>query len=233
MTPLPSAPGTPVVDGVGRIPGFVNCYTYADGDEIVLIDTGFSRNAAPVVHAFEAANVPIARVSKIVLSHHHVDHMGGAAYLVENIPAPLACHADDAPYVEGRVKTPMPPLMRLFVRVRSAPVAITLHDGDQVGPLRVVHTPGHTPGEVVFFHPSRKILFSGDAVVERKGRLTLGAPRFASNLEQAVESLWRIRDLGAEILLPGHGIPLTEDVGPRLQDLMERAPGEFLRRATR
>jgi glyoxylase-like metal-dependent hydrolase (beta-lactamase superfamily II) len=225
---LSNSVGVPVADGVGRIPGFVNSYTYVEGDETYLIDTGFRRKARPIVRAFQQANVPLTRARKVLLTHHHVDHMGGAAYLVENTRATLACHDDDAPFVDGRAKAPMPALMRLFFRVHPAPVATILKDGDRVGALEVLHAPGHTPGEVVFYEPARKILFSGDAVVERKGRLTLPAPRFASNISQAVQSLTRLRALDAEMLLPGHGIPVSKDVGSLLDDLIQRAPKEFL-----
>jgi glyoxylase-like metal-dependent hydrolase (beta-lactamase superfamily II) len=219
-----------VADGVGRIPGFVNSYTYAEGPQTYLIDTGFARKAKPILRAFQVANVPVARVGKMLLTHHHVDHMGGAAFLLENVRAPIACHSDDIPFVDGRQKPSLPWLMRLFMRVHPAPVAIPLKDGDMVGSLRVVHAPGHTPGEVAFYHPARRILFAGDSVVERKGQLTIPAPRYAANLNQAVQSLTRLRTLDVELLLPGHGVPVTKNVDSALDDLIRRAPTEFLGR---
>ena len=222
--------GSPVVEGVGRIPGLGNCYTYCEGDEMFLIDTGFSRRAKSIVRAFGDSNMPMARVGKILLTHWHVDHMGGAAHLVENLHVPLACHANDAPFVDGRTKDPTPLLMRLFMRVHHAPVAISLKDGDRVGPLVVVHTPGHTPGSVVYHHPARKILFSGDSVVERKGHLTMPRTGFATSPDQAVQSLSRIRELDVEVMLPGHGVPVTSNFVPLLDDLIKRAPVEFLSR---
>jgi len=225
-------PGVPVSDGVGRIPGFVNCYTYREGDETYLIDTGYSRRARAVVRAFRTASLPVDRVRKILLTHYHVDHMGGAAYLVRNSHAPVDCHTDDAPFVDGRQKQPIPLLMRLFMRVHPAPVGTSLKDGDRIGSLVVVHTPGHTPGEVVFYHPERKILFSGDAVVERKGTLTVPAARFAWNLDQAIRSISRIRALEVELLLPGHGDPVTKNVPALLDDLARRAHAEFARRGS-
>ncbi len=223
-------PGEAVAEGVGRIPGFVNCYTVISGGETYLIDTGFSRKAGSIVRAFQDAQVPLDRLTKILLTHHHVDHMGGAAYLTHNTPATLACHADDAPFVEGRAKMPVSPFMRLFMRVRPTPVASALKDGDRVGPLLVVHVPGHTPGEVAFYDPGQKLLFSGDSVVENRGRLTLPAPRFATNLEQAIRSLERLRALDVKTLLPGHGTPVVKNVGPLLDDLIRRAPTDFLPR---
>lgn len=217
-----------MVDGVGRIPGFVNSYIFEDGERTYLIDTGASRKAPKIVRAFENANVPLGRVGKIVLTHRHLDHMGGAAFLVQETHASLACHGDDTPYVDGREKAPMPLLMRLFMRVHPAPVSVVLKEGDRVGPLVVLHTPGHTAGEVALYDPGRKLLFSGDSVVERKGRLTLPAPKYATNLEQAVRSLDRLRALDVEVLLPGHGVPVRKNVGSLLDDLIRRAPAEFL-----
>jgi glyoxylase-like metal-dependent hydrolase (beta-lactamase superfamily II) len=224
-----NVPGQPITDGVGRIAGFVNAYTYQQGDEICLIDTGFSRKAKQIVRAFEAANVPLNLVRKAVLTHHHVDHMGGAAYFVKNVRTPLACHTYDVPYVDGREKARMPLLMRLFVRIHPAPVAIPLKDGDRVGRLLVIHVPGHTPGEIALYDAERKILFAGDSIAERKGDLLLPGPRFAFNLTQAIQSLASLRALDIELLLPGHGEPVREDVGTLLDNLMRRAPGDYLR----
>jgi glyoxylase-like metal-dependent hydrolase (beta-lactamase superfamily II) len=229
MVGSPAAAGVPVAEGIGRIPGFVNSYTYLEGDETYLVDTGFSRKAKSIVRAFQNAQVPLDRVRRILLTHHHIDHMGGAAYLIQNTHAPLSCHTDDAPYVDGRTKPPMPLFMRLFVRNHPAPVAVQLKEGDQVGSLLVVFAPGHTPGEVAFYHPARKILFSGDSVVESKGRLTIPAAKFASNLNQAIQSLSRLRALDIELLLPGHGVPVTRNVASLLDDLIQRAPTEYPR----
>ena len=71
--------GTPVTEGVGRIPGFVNCYTLRVGEETYLIDTGFQRRAGAVVAAFRTAHVPLTQVHRVLLTHHHIDHRGGGA----------------------------------------------------------------------------------------------------------------------------------------------------------
>ena len=64
--------------------------------------------------------------------------------------------------------------MRTFVSIRAAlglgkhppcDVDAYIHDGDRIGPLHVVHAPGHTPGHLAFYWPERRMLFCGDAVV--------------------------------------------------------------------
>ena len=232
-TKSPPSVGQAVAEGVGRIPGFVNCYTFVAGDDTYVIDTGVRRGAQPIVRAFREAGVPLSQVRRVLLTHHHIDHRAGAAYLLEHASAPISCHAEDVPFVDGSSRASMSFLMRMFLRPRPAPVATVLHEGDRVGPLEVIHLPGHTPGEVAFYEPRRKILFSGDSVVERNGHLTMPAPRYAANLEQAVRSLERLRTVEVELLLPGHGEPVTRGFSDLLADLIRRAPAQFLRPAGR
>lgn len=220
--------GEAVADGVGRIPGFVNAYVVEDPTGTYLIDATMSRSAAPVRRAFERAGSTLASIGMVLLTHRHPDHVRGAAEVERVRHAVVACHSADAPYVDGRLPPPMGFLMRLFFRPRPVPVQRTLSDGESVGPFRVVLVPGHTPGEVAYYLPDRRILFSGDSVVERKGRLTLPAPRFASDIRQAVTSLETLRKLEIELLLPGHGVPVARDVASRLDELIARAPLEFL-----
>ena len=224
MAAAQTVPGAPVADGVGWISaGFVNIYAVRAGDETYLIDTGVARRARRVVRAFRKSSVPLSRVTRVLLTHHHPDHRGGAAYLLEATRAPLACHAGDAPFVDGRLRAPMPLLMRLILRTRPAPVATVLNDGDRVGPFEVVHVPGHTPGEVAFFDRQRRLLVSGDSVVEHEGRLALPSSRFSADMGQAIRSLDRLRGLDAEVLLPGHGVPVLTNVSALLEHLIRRA----------
>lgn len=221
--------GEPVDEGIGRIPGFVNAYVLQDASGTYLIDATMSRSAAPVRKAFDRAGADLASVGTVLLTHQHLDHIGGAAEVRARSRATVACHAADAPAVEGRDPKKAPLLMRLIARPRPVEVGRRLAEGDGVGPLRVVFVPGHTPGEVAFYLPERRILFSGDSVVERRGRLTLPGTRFASDLGQAVASLQRLRSLEVELLLPGHGLPVRGDFAGRLDELIARAPAEFLR----
>jgi glyoxylase-like metal-dependent hydrolase (beta-lactamase superfamily II) len=221
--------GQEVDGGIGRIPGFVNAYVLEDPSGIYLIDTTISRTAKPVRRAFERAGADPGKVGTILLTHQHVDHVRGAAALEKQSHAVVACHAADAPFVDGRARPRMPALLRWFVRVDPVPVQRILGEGDSVGPFRVVFVPGHTAGEVAFYLPERRILFSGDSVVERRGVLTLPAARYAADLRQAVASLEILRKLEIELLLPGHGVPVRKDVAAKLDDLIARAPTQFLR----
>jgi len=221
--------GTPVEEGVGRIDGgFVNAYTYQDASGIYLVDTTMSGSGKPVRKAFQRAGVGLDRISSILLTHQHFDHVRGAARIRREGQATVVSHTADAPFIDGRVTPRMSVLFRLFMRPRPVAIGRTVEDGEMVGPLRVIFAPGHTIGEVAFYQAERKILFSGDSVVERNGSLTLPAARFAADLSQAVQSLQILRKLDVELLLPGHGVPVRGDVASRLDELITRAPSEFL-----
>jgi glyoxylase-like metal-dependent hydrolase (beta-lactamase superfamily II) len=221
--------GVPVDDGVGRVDGgFVNAYVFQDPSGTYLVDTTMSRSGKPVRKAFARADVGLDKVGTILLTHQHVDHVRGAARLQRDSRALVACHSADAPFVEGRIVPKTSVFFRLFFKPRPVAVGRPLNDGDMVGPFRVVFVPGHTVGEVAFYHPERKILFSGDSVVERKGSLTLPAARFAADLPQAVRSLQVLRKLEVELLLPGHGVPVRKEFPALMDDLIARAPTEFL-----
>jgi glyoxylase-like metal-dependent hydrolase (beta-lactamase superfamily II) len=66
--------------------------------------------------------------------------------------------------------------------------------------------------------------------VEHEGHLSVPAAKYASNLVQAVESLGKLRALDVEVLLPGHGAPVMKNVGPLLDELIRRAPADYLQR---
>jgi hydroxyacylglutathione hydrolase len=219
--------GDPVDEGVGRIAGFVNAYAFEDDSGIHLIDSTMSKTAKPLRRAFQRANADLTRVRTILLTHQHLDHVRGAAELERLSHAVVGCHAADAPFIDGRLRSRRPALLR-FIRVPPVQVQRTLADGDMIGPFRVIYAPGHTIGEVAFYHPERKLLFAGDSVVEQKGRLTIPGRRYATNLRQAVDSLQILRKLDIELLLPGHGVPIRKDVSAQLDDLIARAPSEFL-----
>src|SRR5438045_3591410 len=111
----------------------------------------------------------------VALTHCHPDHQGVARTVCKRFGVPLACHEADVPAMEGR--SPMLPDNRL-VRALSLlwsgpphPVDRPLRDGDEVGEFRVVHTPGHTPGHVVFFRDSDRVAVVGDLVLHLGHRL--------------------------------------------------------------
>jgi glyoxylase-like metal-dependent hydrolase (beta-lactamase superfamily II) len=98
-------------------------------------------------------------------------------------------------------------------------VDATLEDGDTVGPVKVLHAPGHTPGHLAFWWPEQRVLFAGDAIATYP-EFSPGWPAFNLNLTQHRVSLRRMADLDAEVLAVGHGDPITAGAAQRVRSLL-------------
>lgn len=158
------------------------------------------------------------QLAALALTHCHPDHQGVCKRLCRELRIPLACHEADVPLMEG--SQPMQPdnfLVRYLGRlVRGEPwrVERVLRDGDYVGDFRVVHTPGHTPGHVVYFRTGDRVAIAGDILSNmsfwsfRPG-LYPPPPFFSADPKQHLQSIVQLRDLRPRLVLFGHGPPFS------------------------
>jgi glyoxylase-like metal-dependent hydrolase (beta-lactamase superfamily II) len=111
-------------------------------------------------------------------------------------------------------------------QVAPPPFAIavdrTLRDGDRLDRgLRVIHTPGHTPGHIAVLDESRRVLFAADAFMNVLGfRLPMGGS--THNMAQARRSVAALSRLDFEHALPGHGAPILSRAAEKLRLWVER-----------
>jgi glyoxylase-like metal-dependent hydrolase (beta-lactamase superfamily II) len=237
---------------------WTNAWLLAADGNAVLIDTGTRWDRAAILRAMGEAMPGGFRLRSILLTHAHCDHAGNAAWLAERFGAEIRCHAKERPYVATR-RTYIPRGFRaagvsgflflggeLIFPVRRREPECLLKEGDAVdtpvGPLTVIETSGHTPGHVSYYHEREGWLFSGDALINvipwiRREGLSLPVRVFTSDPVAAAESAWRISDLDASGLFPGHGPPLMDDAASRIRAFLEKAApqsrGAGLRKAGR
>jgi glyoxylase-like metal-dependent hydrolase (beta-lactamase superfamily II) len=228
-----------IVEGVYSIGqmkgGRTHAYLFEHGDELTLVDTLFDAGAEPVLECIRSIGRAPGDLKHIVLTHGHRSHLGGLANLKRLSGAPVYAHEWEADIIAGeRVAQPVslipsgPPSlipMRIGLalgRPKHAPCPVDrgLAEGDQVGPLRVLHIPGHTPGSLAFHCEQRGVLVVGDAVATWP-RVDAGWPGFNLNEGQYRESLRRLAQIEAEVIAVGHGEPLTEGAAERVHELAE------------
>ncbi|MES9900052.1 MAG: MBL fold metallo-hydrolase [Sedimenticola sp.] len=148
-------------------------------------------------------------LEKILITHAHIDHAGGAGELSRTLNIPIeGPHREDAFWIEI---IPTQSEMFGFPPVETFEPARWLEQGDRITvgneELEVRHCPGHTPGHVIFFHRGEKIAMVGDVLFKGSiGRTDFPKSDHASLLNSIREQLFT---LGDDIeFIPGHG-PLS------------------------
>jgi hydroxyacylglutathione hydrolase len=145
-------------------------------------------------------------IEKILLTHGHIDHAGGAAELAEELGVPI----EGPQRADAFLLDSLAEQGARFGIADSRPVTPDrwLDEGDIVTmgaqSFAVRHCPGHTPGHVIFFHEKARVAFVGDVLFRGSvGRTDLPGGDHAALINSVVTKLW---PLGADVaFLPGHG----------------------------
>ncbi len=214
----------PIVPGIYRVPGVVaNSYLVVDDTGVAVIDSGLPFSHRRILQALRELGRRPEALKVILLTHADRDHVGGAEALRAATGATVLAGAQEGEAMAiatetRRVELPGPVRGLFEVASRFAFARVTpvrpdrvVADGDELegwGGFRVLHTPGHTPGHMSYYLPSRGVLFAGDSLRSFGGRLR---PSFGANTadeHQAQESAWRQLTLNPEVILAGHGTPV-------------------------
>lgn len=218
------------VDGVD-----CNVYIITEPDGLTIVDAGLPGAPKRILAAIAALGHSPRDVRHLLLTHQHVDHIGGLARLAAATGAETWASVGDTPAIEGRApyETPrgmMGVALRLIFLPRLKPGSIghVVRDGETLpvfaseGGLRVVETPGHTSGHIAFYLPARKLLFAGDAVRSNGGRLPLSPALLNTDTAMALESVRKLAAMDIEACLPGHGAPVLRGA----QALLDATAGQ-------
>jgi glyoxylase-like metal-dependent hydrolase (beta-lactamase superfamily II) len=218
--------------------GRVHAFLFEHGGELTLVDTLFDADARVVLDYIARLGHAPTDLKRIALTHAHRSHLGGLASLKRLSGATVYAHEWEADIIAGdRAAQPVTLLtlrqLRIYpFRVGLAlgypkhvpcPVDEPLRDQAQLGPLQVVHIPGHSPGHLGFHWPEQGVLVAGDAVATWP---TLGGGWAAFNLNEAQHrtSLRRLAQLEPAVVGVGHGDPITDQAADQLAQIAESGP---------
>jgi glyoxylase-like metal-dependent hydrolase (beta-lactamase superfamily II) len=207
--------------------GYVSAYLVAT-DDVTVIDSGLPKRRDTILAAVREAGRKPEDIKHIALTHHHVDHTGSLAAILDATGAAAYIHPLDAPIVRGEKGAPGPnktvlagrimgPVLERFSPTLEAVAALQeTGDGQTIpaaGGMTAIHTPGHTAGHLSFLWPEDGgVLFAGDAAGHLLGRL--GPPTnalggmFTEDIATAKESFRKLAELEFDVACFGHGGPI-------------------------
>jgi glyoxylase-like metal-dependent hydrolase (beta-lactamase superfamily II) len=227
--------------------GRVNCYLIED-EPLTLVDTGPNSGKAldELGTQLGAHGHSIDDLELVIVTHQHIDHLGLVEIVAEHSGADVAAigvaaerlanfdedaEAEDDFAVELMLRNGIPEEVAAALRSVSrsfrgwgSHVAVTrpLEDGERIQfrdrALEVLHRPGHSPSDTLFWDEQRRILFAADHLLAKVSSNPLvsrpldGSPQRTQALVSYIDSMRKTREMPAEIVLPGHGDPVVDHV---------------------
>jgi len=182
--------------------GFVNAYVLIRGKEAAVVDTGTPGNASKIADVVRTGGLGWDAVHHVILTHYHPDHIGSVGEVLTAAPKATAyAGAEDI----SQIKSPRP--------IKA------VGDNDEVFGLRIIATPGHTPGHVCVFDPAGSLLILGDAMNNSSNKLAGPNPQYTADMAQAHQSVKKLAKLRFQRALFGHGDPIDKGASQAIAKL--------------
>lgn len=222
---------------VYRIPtmgSFINSFALVEDDgSVTLVDCGVERAPRRIVAGLAALGKHPSDVQRIVLTHAHADHAGGAAAMLSQAAAEgVDVHTDEAEFAragQAPAGDGESMMFKVMQRVNSGkftpvPVAREFHDGDVLdvaGGLQVFHTPGHTPGHVSLLHVDTGVFITGDVIFNML-RMSWPFRNFCTSFPLNQQSAGVLCDAEYSVAAFTHGPEIREGARERVRNFVAR-----------
>lgn len=200
----------------------VNCYLVEEDDGLTLVDAGLPYSFKGIMYAANSIGKPITR---IVLTHAHDDHVGALDQLKKVLPdVPVHISSRDSRLMAGdrtlAPNEPNTPIRGGVPKNLKTRADVLLQEGDRIGSLLAVSTPGHTPGSMSFLDTRNQAVIAGDALQTRGGLAVAGQvqplfpfPALATwNKRAALDSVRKLKEYGPSLLAVGHGRMMKQPI---------------------
>jgi len=232
------------VEGAGRR-DVLNPVLIWDEDSAVLVDTGMPGTWPQIRQAITELGVALSQLNAVIVTHQDFDHIGSLPEILSDMSGRVEVYAHelDKPYIEGELplmKTDLEQMskmlsflpeeerqkaLEIFAHPPKANVDRVVTDGELLpiaGGVRVIHTPGHTPGHISLYVQQSKTIIAGDAMICVDGRLRGPVRQTTPDMETAIRSLRGFLELEVDAVICYHGgVCKDKNVKQQIREIAE------------
>ena len=194
-------------------------------NELVLIDTALPGQTDALREAVKETGYALEDITKVILTHQDLDHIGSAKTLA-GMGAEIFAHELETPYIQGDVTSIRLSDMEsrldelnegeraFYERAKKGAPYFFVHVGNPLkdddllkicGGIRILHTPGHTPGHIAVLLVESNIIIAGDAANIADGKLIGADPQYTGNVDQAADSFVKMNGCSPASFVCYHG----------------------------
>lgn len=186
----------------GRVDlGFVSAYVLARGNRAAVVDTGVEGSAEAIGRTLGDLGLNFDDVDAVALTHYHPDHVGSIGAVLAAAPGAVAYAGE-----------------RDIERITGVEL-VSVGDGSEIFGMRVIHTPGHTPGHISLLDDLTGVLVAGDAMNGVDGGVAGANPDFTPDMSTADASVRKLAALAFDTVYFGHGEPILGGASQAVGDL--------------
>jgi glyoxylase-like metal-dependent hydrolase (beta-lactamase superfamily II) len=189
-----------------------------------LVDCGYRGSGTQIAASIAQQGRSIDELARVVCTHGHPDHAGSARELAL-AGIPILIHPADAAVLRTtwRDVVRRPTRGSVFAAMTPEPPdVVPINDGEilpMLGGLEVIHTPGHTPGSVCLYGARDGVLFVGDTLERRWGRVSFASRLYSDDIAAARRAVKRLATLDVKTIVFSHFPALRQDAATTLARL--------------
>ncbi len=211
-----------------------------EGEELILCDAGFPNQIDQIASELNRFGFGINELTKVFISHHDHDHIGSLELLKKKNPSiEVIASKSEKVFIDGSEKSLRliqaeeynktlseqekefgDQFVKYLATINTVSVDKTVKDGDYVANgIRVISTPGHTPGHLSILLEEESVLFVGDALAYENNQFVIANPEFTLDIDDCMNSIRKIKNMNIQKIICYHGGLVESDISNSLNKL--------------